>query len=335
MVPLASILIPAYNAEKWIEKTIISALNQSWRKKEIIIVDDGSTDGTLEIVKRFESRMLKVIHQENQGSCVARNHAFQWCQGDYIQWLDADDLLAPNKIEAQLGGENSRFPIDVVLSAAWGTFFYRPKSARFKPDVLWQDLGAVEWLICRFSNPVMMPVSAWLTHRELTERAGAWNVQLLRNQDGEFFSRVVAKSSHVKFYPESKFFYRKGNADSITRSKSRKALESHCLSFELEVLNLLERERSPRTLSACVNRLNYGAMVFEETAPDLSERLRGQVISLGGKISRRTTSRRYALTKRVIGRKRARNLKEAFWRGHLKVCSAGERLLGKIFGTEP
>ena len=102
MAPLVSILIPAYNSERWIAETIKSALDQTWPNKEIIIVDDGSSDQTLANARRFASQTVSVISQENQGASAARNKALQVCQGDYIQWLDADDLLSPDKIQRQM-----------------------------------------------------------------------------------------------------------------------------------------------------------------------------------------------------------------------------------------
>src|SRR5271166_5822373 len=98
MKPLVSVLIPAFNAQAWIGDTLESAVSQTWPQKEIIVVNDGSTDQTLASVQRFESAGVRVITQENQGAAAARNKAFSLCQGDYVQWLDADDLLAPDKI---------------------------------------------------------------------------------------------------------------------------------------------------------------------------------------------------------------------------------------------
>ena len=100
--PLISILIPAYNAEKWIGETIRSALSQTWPNKEIIIVESGSTDNTLRVARQFESPIVKVLSQPNEGASSARNTAFSVSQGEYIQWLDADDLLAPDKIARQM-----------------------------------------------------------------------------------------------------------------------------------------------------------------------------------------------------------------------------------------
>src|ERR1700722_18397770 len=102
MKPLVSILIPAYNGEAWISSTLRSAIAQTWERKEIIVVDDGSTDQTLTVARRFESELVTVISQKNQGAAATRNNAFALCKGDYIQWLDADDLMAPDKTSLQM-----------------------------------------------------------------------------------------------------------------------------------------------------------------------------------------------------------------------------------------
>src|SRR5947208_10643307 len=98
MKPLVSILIPAYNAEAWIADTIQSALAQTWPRKEIVVVDDGSRDATFAVARRFASSEVKVVTQPNSGAATARNKAFALSRGDFIQWLDADDLLAPDKL---------------------------------------------------------------------------------------------------------------------------------------------------------------------------------------------------------------------------------------------
>jgi glycosyltransferase involved in cell wall biosynthesis len=103
MKPLVSILIPANNVESWIADTIRSAIGQTWPRKEIVVVDDGSSDQTLAIARKFASTSVAIVSQPNQGASAARNHAFSLSQGDYIQWLDADDLLAPGKIATRSG----------------------------------------------------------------------------------------------------------------------------------------------------------------------------------------------------------------------------------------
>jgi glycosyltransferase involved in cell wall biosynthesis len=102
MKPLVSILIPAYNAAPFLAETVRSALAQTWERKEIIIVDDGSKDETVAVARQFESAGVKVVTQPNQGAAATRNNLFKLAQGDYIQWLDADDLLSPEKIARQM-----------------------------------------------------------------------------------------------------------------------------------------------------------------------------------------------------------------------------------------
>src|SRR6266496_2716625 len=162
MTQLVSILIPAYNAEPWIAETLRSAVGQTWPNKEIIVVDDGSTDQTLSIVRRFASKTVSVVTQENQGVCAARNKAFQLCQGDYIQWLDADDLLAPDKIAKQMEAAEECQSKRTLFSSAWGYFIFRPHKAQFVPTPLWCDLTPLEWLQRRLGTNLHMNPATWL-----------------------------------------------------------------------------------------------------------------------------------------------------------------------------
>src|SRR3954464_13410106 len=100
--PLVSILIPAFNAEEWIADSLRSAIAQTWPNKEIVVVDDGSKDRTAAIAREFAAQGVRVITQANQGAAAARNTAFSASTGAFIQWLDADDLLGPTKIAAQM-----------------------------------------------------------------------------------------------------------------------------------------------------------------------------------------------------------------------------------------
>ena len=102
--PLVSILIPLYNAEVYIAQTLDNCLAQTYPNIEIIVVDDGSTDGSLVIAQRYEAEHdnIKVLTQPNSGATRARNLAFEHAKGEYIQYLDADDLMSSNKIASQM-----------------------------------------------------------------------------------------------------------------------------------------------------------------------------------------------------------------------------------------
>src|SRR5215813_8687778 len=216
MKPLVSILIPAYNAEEWIADTIRSAIAQTWEPKEIIVVDDGSTDQTLAIARLFESKTIRVLAQANQGAAAARNYAYSVSKGEYIQWLDADDLLSPDKIAKQMAMMEKCQNNRLLLSSAFGLFKYRYHRAQFRPSPLWCDLSKVEWLIRKMGQNAYMQTATWLVSRELTQAAGPWNTQLLGDDDGEYFCRVLLQSEGVRFVPEAKVYYRASGAGSLS-----------------------------------------------------------------------------------------------------------------------
>src|SRR6266571_3302693 len=95
--PLVSVLVPAYNAAPWIAESLGSALAQTWPNTELIVVDDGSRDETASVVKQFLGPRVRLIRQENQGQSAAENSALRAAQGEFIQYLDADDLLSFDK----------------------------------------------------------------------------------------------------------------------------------------------------------------------------------------------------------------------------------------------
>ena len=195
MNPLVSILIPAFNAQEWIADTLKSAIGQTWPRKEIIVVDDGSRDQTLAIARGLGSKEVSVVTQANQGAAATRNRAYSICQGDYIQWLDADDLLAPDKIARQMEAADRDAGRRMLLSSAWGYLMYRVHRADFVPTPLWCDLSPVEWLLRKLGQNLHMQTATWLVSRELTEAAGPWNTQLLGDDDGEYFYGVLPAPS--------------------------------------------------------------------------------------------------------------------------------------------
>src|SRR5271168_1163157 len=198
MKPLVSILIPAFNAEAWIGDTIRSALAQTWQRKEIIIVDDGSADQTLALARRLASKEVVVVTQENQGASAARNHALSLSQGDYIQWLDADDLLSPDKVAKTMAASEELQSTRTLFSSGWGYFSYRTELAKFTPTSLWCDLSPVEWLLRKMGGNLQMQTATWLVSRELTEAAGPWDTRLSHDDDGEYFCRVILGSDGVR-----------------------------------------------------------------------------------------------------------------------------------------
>jgi len=207
MKPLVSILIPAYNAGPWISEAIQSALAQTWPRKEIIVVNDGSTDRTAQIARTFVPQ-IKLVSTENRGLSAAVNCALRICHGDYIQELDADDLLLPDKIERQLAALRDSDSKRILLSSPWAPFYHRTHTARFIKNSFWEDLTPVEWLLRKMTEGTHMQNATWLVSRELVEAAGPWDENLHYDQDGEYFTRVLAESEGTRFVPSTGILYR-------------------------------------------------------------------------------------------------------------------------------
>ena len=283
MEPLVSILVPAYNSEKWIADTLESALAQTWPKKEIVVVDDGSTDRTLQVAKPFASKTVRIVTQANQGASVARNAAFSLCQGDYIQWLDADDLLDPHKVEKQVRKLDDCPSRRTLLSGAWGYFNYRKRKARFSPSPLWCDLTPLEWMVRKMRDNLQMQTDNWLVSRELSEAAGPWDSRLWKNNDGEYFCRVILASDGIRFVPDAKSYYRAAGFKSVSYvGGSNKKLESLFLSMKLHVRYLRSMEDSERTRLACMNYIRMRLYEFYPYRLDLVEELKQTISELGG-----------------------------------------------------
>jgi glycosyltransferase involved in cell wall biosynthesis len=282
--PLVSILIPAFNAERWVADTIRSASMQSWPRIEIIVVDDGSTDNTFEVARALANRSILVTRQPNLGAPAARNKALSLAQGEYIQWLDADDLLDRNKISVQMDVALAISDPNYVLSGPFGTFFYRPERALFTKTALWRDLTPVEYFLTRFGENACFQTDAWLVSRQLTEMAGPWTDFDSPDDDGEYFSRIVMKSAGVRFVPGAKSYYRIGNFGSLNNARSPRALHALYRS-KLKCINyLLALEDTPRTRQASIQLLQRWLEYFHPNQPEIVSEAAAVAVALGGKL---------------------------------------------------
>jgi len=285
MKPLVSILIPAYNAERWIGDTIQSALAQTWPRMEIIIVDDGSRDQTLQVARQFASQSVYVITQENQGAAATRNRAFELCQGDYIQWLDADDLLSAAKIARQMELAEKFQSKRTLLSCGWAYFMHRPGKARFVSTPLWSDLSPLEWLLRKWEGNLHMQTATWLVSRELTIAAGPWNTRLLGDDDGEYFFRVIRSSDGIRFAPDAKVFYRASGSGSLSYiGLSDKKVEAQFIGMKAQIGYLRAMNDGARVRAACVSYLQTWLGSFYPNRPDLVEEAQKLASNLGGKL---------------------------------------------------
>lgn len=307
MSPLVSIIIPCHNAERWLAGTLESALAQTWTAKEIIVINDGSSDNSLTIARSFASRGVRVADQPNQGASAARNHGLRLARGEFIQFLDADDLLAPDKIAHQVAALTAA-PAGSVAAGPWGTFHLLPADARFHPEPVWADLAPLDWLVRSWSGGGMFPPLVWLTPRRVIDAAGPWNEALSLDDDGEYFCRVLLQSSAIRFVPGAISYYRTHDGPRLSASRGDRAARSSFLSGELKERHALAREDSPRMRHALA--LNCQRFAWEQLAdaPALAALALARMQAHAPALPPPDGPRLYRWAARLLGWPRARRL---------------------------
>ncbi|HEY0792690.1 MAG TPA: glycosyltransferase family 2 protein [Chthoniobacterales bacterium] len=177
--------IPVYNCEQWIATAIQSALDQTWPDKEVIVVDDGSTDCTPAICARFQEA-VRLVRLAKSGGNAARNEVLRLATGSWIQYLDADDYLAPNKIASQVNDCGNLACFDVLCSATIKEYWENGVYVRRETMPLSRnaDLRAV------YLDWQMPQTGACLWRRDALARIGGWSEERRRLQDSELHVRA-------------------------------------------------------------------------------------------------------------------------------------------------
>lgn len=254
---LVSVIIPAYNSEKTIAKTIQSVLKQNYMPIEIIVVNDGSIDSTEKIVKQFKE--VKYFYQNNAGVSVARNFGLAQASGEYIQYLDADDLLADDKIKIQV--EALQNNAGDVAYGDWikfteENFVYKElelvkKSMDKRPEI---ELITDFWI----------PLAALLYSRKIVEKIGPWNLNLPIIQDARY--ALDAARNGAKFiYTEGIMAYYRAHTSGSLSTKSRISFMTDCLKNAIEIdldwrkhyhQDIEKKEAIVNVLRFCVNEFS-------------------------------------------------------------------------------
>lgn len=186
-VPAVSIIIPTYNRPAFTKKAVGSVLAQTFRDFELIVVDDGSTDGTTEAVEGFSDERLRVHHMNNRGPGPARNAGIELASAQYIAFLDSDDAWVPEKLQRQLDAMNDR--PEYTLShteEVWykGTRLVKPQRVHRKRE---GDLFQWSLKLCSIS------MSTVIVKRELFAEVGTFDPGLEVCEDYDLWLRVTAR----------------------------------------------------------------------------------------------------------------------------------------------
>ncbi|MCW2284296.1 glycosyltransferase involved in cell wall biosynthesis [Rhodoblastus acidophilus] len=274
--------MPCFNAARYVRAAVDSVLGQTWREVELIVVDDGSTDGSLEALRAISDPRLRVIAQANRGQCAASNRGYREATGGLIKFFDADDVMAPEMIALQVARLAGR--TDAIAMGEWKRFHGdAPDQEPFPRLPMYRDCPPAEWLVQEWANArPMMQCGLWLIPRSIIDAHGLWDERLSLINDFEYFSRLLLGASEILYTPGARMHYRSGLAGSLSSRKSRAAVESALLSLLLGTQHLLKVCDTPEARASCATLLQDFEFTYYPEHPDLRARARARVAELGG-----------------------------------------------------
>lgn len=265
-----SVIIPAYNSEKTIEKTIQSVLSQDYDDIEIIVVNDGSTDNTEAVVKKFEQ--VKYYYQQNAGVSFARNLGLEKSTGNYIQYLDADDLLAPQKIKIQIEAlQNSNAD---VAYGDWIKFT--------EDDSVYKELKTVKRSMKKrpeieLLTDFWVPLAGLLYTRNIVDKIGDWNTALPIIQDARYALDAAIHGAKFVYTEGNMAYYRVHTSGSLS-TLSRVLFMTDCLHNAIQIdeiwrndydKDIEKKEAVISVLRFCINEFSGVDKLKHKQALDL------------------------------------------------------------------
>jgi glycosyltransferase involved in cell wall biosynthesis len=205
-MPKISVIIPAYNSANTILETIASVQQQTESDFELIVINDGSTDNTLELLETIKDCRLKVFSYTNKGLPVARNRGIANSNGEFISFIDADDLWSEDKLELQLQALLSNPKAGVAYS--W-TMVMDEKGESFFPGTLVSHQGDVGKQL--LSNNFIASGSNVMLRRSLVESIGEFDPTLKSAEDWDYWLRIALRGNQFVVVPKAQIFYRQSS----------------------------------------------------------------------------------------------------------------------------
>lgn len=205
-----SIIITLYNAEKYIEETILSAINQTYKNKEIIVIDDGSTDNSSKIVKKYLDENIRYYYQENRGVAVARNKGIKLAKGNYISFLDSDDILYKDKIQKQI--EQIKKDDSDACYCGYNNWYDKSNKKEVK-KMIFKKGKIIEFYLNENTIP---QTCTWIINKNILNKQKIQFTEKCNwGEDLEFFSKILLYSN-VTFVEEELMDYRIREVESLS-----------------------------------------------------------------------------------------------------------------------
>jgi len=306
-----SIIIPLYNSEAYIAQTIDSCLAQTHRDIEIIVAENGSTDKSYQIVKSIDDKRLSVFQILKSNAAAARNYGYHKATGTYIIFLDADDVMASNKIELQLKALSKK-PKGFIASCAWAKFKINTKEAIITPQKVWNIQNPIDWCLQSWMGEGMMIPGCWLIPKPIIDKAGLWDERLSLHDDGEFMCRVLLASKGNVFVENTVVYYRQVASSLSRQNQSYRAAKSAlevCESYKKQVLFVKDDPKVRQALAYNFRRFMYE---FHPHHKDLVDQAKQSIQTLDVKNLPLIGGENFKKLTKIIGFYNALTLRESF-----------------------
>ena len=210
MPPLVSIIIPTYNRKNWVAKAIDSALAQTYKYKEVIVIDDGSTDGTYTYLEEMYGRKIILRKTKQNGVSKARNIGINTAKGEWLSFLDSDDLFHIDKIERQLSFLNKNPKFEIAHS---DEIWYK-NGIKIKPKKLYRKEGG--YIFAKSVELCLISISTAIIHKNIFDKIGVFDENMEACEDYDFWLRVTAKHE-VLFLDEYLTIKFSGHEDQLSQ----------------------------------------------------------------------------------------------------------------------
>lgn len=321
--PIVSVIIPAYNAEKFITETLVCLISQTLQSWEAIIVNDGSNDKTQEIVQAYSEKddRIMLINQSNKGCSAAKNIGLANAKGEFIQYLDADDLLSPDKLEAQvealLLNPNS---VAVCKTIVFSKQIDGADTYELDSDFLYSTGDTINFLLNLYGlngKYGMIQPNAFLISKQLADKAGIWNIEISPSpdEDGEYFCRIISSANEM-IYTKGINYYRKSTTGtSLSKGRGLRFSEGAIKSTIAKFQHLLKNNNSIQIRKLYAENLSSCYYVYAYPYDELYDLVLKEIKALGYKSFPLKGGSNFNTIARFIGYKHAIKLKRLFEKG--------------------
>lgn len=255
-LPLVSICIPCFNAEKYIDETITCLIKQDYPSIEIIIVDDHSSDDSFLKIKKLAQQYpnISFAQAEKKGAAAARNQAYQLSKGDFIVFFDVDDLIEPLFISSQL--KQLDFSTEDCVISSWGRFTISKETFKLDTTSICNDLTFHDWIVSYWSTASNMTIPGRvLMSRQLVQECGGWNEVLSLNDDFQFFSSLFSKAKYIRYNQDVVLMYRSNINGLSSKTTSYASQSSNLVAISESIAIALSKFDDFLIKQACVNLL--------------------------------------------------------------------------------